>query len=384
MANLEHILELNNKYKNSYGQLEKILLEVLEKGEVTQTDLDAGEIVNVAYASSGGIGSNTDTVTVTAVQTPGLRMVKSADKSTYNEVGEVITYTYTVENTGNVTLDGPFTILDDPLGVITNSIGSLAPGATGSETTTYAVIQLDLDRGEIVNVASASFGGIESNTDTVTITAVKGPELKLTKTADKTTYGAVGEVITYTYLLENAGNVTLEGPFSIEDNLLGIITNSIGSLAPNATGSATTTYAVTQADLDAGSIVNIAFASCIHSPGDSNGEEATSIQMTQPCDVISNTSSAIVEANYTVTYLPGTYGNFGTETHSELTYGALTPTPPSATTDQANVVFVVWSPAVATTVSATVVYTAQWRTTGGGGGGGGGTVIVPEEEVPAA
>ena len=39
MANLEHILELNSKYKNSYGQLEKILLDVLEKGEVTRNDL---------------------------------------------------------------------------------------------------------------------------------------------------------------------------------------------------------------------------------------------------------------------------------------------------------------------------------------------------------
>lgn len=39
MTNLEHILELNNKYKNSYGQLEKILLEILEKGEVTRNDL---------------------------------------------------------------------------------------------------------------------------------------------------------------------------------------------------------------------------------------------------------------------------------------------------------------------------------------------------------
>lgn len=43
MVNLEHILELNNKYKNSYGQLEKILLDVLEKGEVTQTDLEEME-----------------------------------------------------------------------------------------------------------------------------------------------------------------------------------------------------------------------------------------------------------------------------------------------------------------------------------------------------
>ena len=43
MANLEHILELNNKYKNSYSQLEKILLEVLEKGEITQNDLEEME-----------------------------------------------------------------------------------------------------------------------------------------------------------------------------------------------------------------------------------------------------------------------------------------------------------------------------------------------------
>lgn len=40
MANLEHILELNNKYKNSYGQLEKILLDILEKGEISQDDIN--------------------------------------------------------------------------------------------------------------------------------------------------------------------------------------------------------------------------------------------------------------------------------------------------------------------------------------------------------
>ena len=39
MVNLEHILELNNKYKNSYGQLEKILLDILEKGEISQDDI---------------------------------------------------------------------------------------------------------------------------------------------------------------------------------------------------------------------------------------------------------------------------------------------------------------------------------------------------------
>ena len=40
MANLEQLLELNTKYQDSYGQLEKILLDILEAGEVTQSNLE--------------------------------------------------------------------------------------------------------------------------------------------------------------------------------------------------------------------------------------------------------------------------------------------------------------------------------------------------------
>ena len=40
MANLEQLLELNTKYQDSYRQLEKILLDILEAGEVTQSNLE--------------------------------------------------------------------------------------------------------------------------------------------------------------------------------------------------------------------------------------------------------------------------------------------------------------------------------------------------------
>ena len=50
---------------------------------ITQADLNSGSVTNVATAHAGGIDSNQDTETVTAVQTKTLSLVKSATPSTY-------------------------------------------------------------------------------------------------------------------------------------------------------------------------------------------------------------------------------------------------------------------------------------------------------------
>lgn len=65
----------------------------------------------------------------------GLTVEKSANKETFSAVGEEITYTYKVTNTGNVTLGGPFNLVDNKIGVIdTSSVEALAPGATFTVT----------------------------------------------------------------------------------------------------------------------------------------------------------------------------------------------------------------------------------------------------------
>ena len=254
---------------------------------VSQADLDAGFITNTASASAifAGVpvGSNSDTVTVTAVQTPSLTLDKSAAPLTYDSVGDVITYTYTLTNTGNTTLVAPFSVADDRLAVSPPVAVVLAPGASATSTATYAVMQADLDAGFVTNTASAAatFAGapVSSNSDSVTVTAVQTPTLGLAKSADPATYALLGETITYTYALTNTGNVTLEAPFTVSDDKTTVaVTDPVdGALSPGEATTGTATYAVTQADLDAGSVTNAASAQAVFdgTPVTSNTDTVT-------------------------------------------------------------------------------------------------------------
>ena len=105
------------------------------------------------------------------------------------------------------------------------------------------------------------------------MTAIQSPALSLTKSASPTVYSAVGQVITYTYVITNTGNVTLPGPFTITDNKIATVTCPTGSLAPSATRTCTGTYTIQAADMTVSSITNIATASTTF-----NGNTVTSNQ----------------------------------------------------------------------------------------------------------
>ena len=81
--------------------------------------------------------SNTTTITVNAVQRPALAIRQLAttnnptDPTTYNAVGQTITYTYTVTNFGNVNITAPINVIDNKIATspITIQInGTLSPG----------------------------------------------------------------------------------------------------------------------------------------------------------------------------------------------------------------------------------------------------------------
>ncbi|MGD0020639.1 MAG: hypothetical protein ABSD62_15470, partial [Candidatus Limnocylindrales bacterium] len=151
------------------------------------------------------------------VNTPALTLTKTADPgSTFSKVNDQINYTYTVKNTGPVTLSGPFTVSDTKIGTVNCGTGLLVQNATIQCTASYWVTQTDLDAGSVTNTATGygHFGPTVVGSDpvTVVVTGVQTKTLSLTKTISGGDPFLKGGTITYGYTIKNTGNVTLTGP----------------------------------------------------------------------------------------------------------------------------------------------------------------------------
>ena len=248
---------------------------------VTQADVDAGSIVNTAIAtgtppSGPDVISDPSTATVTATAAPGLALLKTAQPSTVSAAGQFIVYHYRVTNTGNTDLanisvtETAFSGTGTPP-VITCPVTSLAPQANTTCTGTYFVTQADIDAGTIVDTAIASGTPptgppVTSTPSTATATASSLPGVALLKTATPSEVTAAGQTVTYHYLVTNTGNTTLTGVSAVDTAFSGtgtppVVTCPVTTLAPQASTTCTGTYMVTQADIDAGSVVNTATAS---------------------------------------------------------------------------------------------------------------------------
>jgi uncharacterized repeat protein (TIGR01451 family) len=253
---------------------------------VTQSMIDAGKsITNVATATGTPPAGAKYNVTATAQATvtigtagPSIAVTKKANPTSVSAPGNV-TYTYTVTNTGNVTLSN-LSLNDNLIGNIKLNVSSLAPGASTTATGTYSITQSMIDNGSpITNIATAAgtppTGPKVTATAQATVTIGKAcPSISVTKKANPTSVSEPGTV-TYTYTVTNTGNVTLS-PLTLNDNLIGNIKLSVSSLAPGASTTATATYNITQSMINAGkSITNIATATGTPPTGTKNNVTAT-------------------------------------------------------------------------------------------------------------
>ena len=246
---------------------------------VTEDDLLKGKVTNVATVTgtdpNGNSIEETDTVNVTTEDPVGKLKVtktttsKPANGETY-ALGEEITYEITVENTGNLTVSD-ITVTDELTGNVGNDawkIDSLAPGEKSTPfEAKYTVTEDDILAGEVANEATAA-GTTKNNdnpeaTDKITDQTVEANgHLTVTKETTSTpangkTY-ALGETIAYKVTVTNDGNLTITD-ITVTDEL----TNdewSINSLAPGKSESFDATYTVTEDDIKAGKVVNVATA----------------------------------------------------------------------------------------------------------------------------
>ena len=181
----------------------------------------------------------------------------------YN-LGEPVTFTISVKNIYNT----PKTITLTEKANVKFSNGEsvivfndVPAGETVTAEATYKITSADILEGVFHNTVTADFtgGGSWTAKDTVT-TAELDTTLNVTKTSDVPDgqKAALGQTITYTIKVQNAGNVPYTN-VKVEDPLTGL-TETIETLAVGETKTFTTEYVVTEADVLKGFVLNTATA----------------------------------------------------------------------------------------------------------------------------
>jgi uncharacterized repeat protein (TIGR01451 family) len=247
---------------------------------LTQSDINAGTFTNTATTTGtppvGDPVTDEDDDTQPLPSNPSITLVKSgalnldlvAPTGVANP-GDVINYTFTVTNTGNVTLTN--VTVTDPLVTVSGEPITLLPGQSDSTTFTaaYTLTQSDINAGTFTNTATTT--GTPPVGDPVTdedddtqplpsnpsITLVKSGALNLDLVAP-TGVANPGDVINYTFTVTNTGNVTLTN-VTVTDPLVTVSGEPI-TLLPGQSDSTTFTaaYTLTQSDINAGTFTNTA------------------------------------------------------------------------------------------------------------------------------
>jgi uncharacterized repeat protein (TIGR01451 family) len=267
---------------------------------VTAADMVAGQVNTTATAKAwtGGnccgqstMVSATANVVVTLApeaQT-GLVLVKTADRSSYSEVGEVITYTYTVTNTGDAPLTAPITITDSLNAVDCPALpeGGLAPGDDLTCTGTYTVTLDDMRASAVSNIATAHAGDLQSNQVSLDVPIDAQPVLTLVKRADPGSYMYAGDVITFTLQISNDGNVPLNGPLVINDSMISDWTCTVDPvevLMPGEMFTCTSTLVISEGTVGA-SLTNTATVSLTYGDTTVTSNEASAQVLAIPTAV---------------------------------------------------------------------------------------------------
>lgn len=191
--------------------------------------------------------TNSNSVTST-IRLANLHAIKSVDK-TFAEVGDVLTYTFALTNDGNVAANN--VLLSDSIAngtsFVPNSVminGVTQPGVTPASinigsinagTTITASFQVLItsipNPNPISNSASISYNFIvdpnaspvsANTTSTTTFTQVNDANVISAKTVDRA-FATVGDILTYTVILTNAGSVSADSPTFVDTNPDGTI-----------------------------------------------------------------------------------------------------------------------------------------------------------------
>jgi uncharacterized repeat protein (TIGR01451 family) len=306
---------------------------------VTQADVDTGGVVtNSATASGTDLAGDPLPDSVPSVATVplaaaagALTVTKTAVLNDTNgngtaDVGETISYSFLVTNTGNVTLNA-VSVHDAKVSGLSPASMTIAPDASVTfASSDYTVTQADIDAGvDVSNTATASgldpgMKVISSDRSTATVPVVSAdPGMTIQKIAtlnDANGNGTadVGETISYTFLVKNIGNVTETG-VAISDPMVTGIAPATATIAPGAHLIFTAdNYTVTQTDIDAeADVTNTATAA--------GTDPAGTVTTTDPSTAITPVTAAAASITIVKSaVLADTNGNGRVDAGETITY----------------------------------------------------------------
>jgi len=236
---------------------------------VTQADLDAGGFHSDFTADINRMDPLNASAHVAAIQSPDIVLDAAIiEGDDFTTVGESINFLLTAINSGNVTLsdvvisdpDESFADCDPVPGT------GIGPGDSMSCEGSHVVTQADLDAGHFTIAASVTAlvpdsSQIEAD-GSATASAVQSSSLTLVKQAGVEAFHSVGEVIEFSIVASNDGNVSLTEVMVADEQLdsLDCEPDIPADLAPANAITCTGSHAGTEENVMVGSITNIAVA----------------------------------------------------------------------------------------------------------------------------
>ena len=310
--------------------------------QLTQRDVDKGDVTNLATVSANpptGLDPVTDDgeAKVDTPEKPSIDIDKASDMSIMPDAlpGDVVTYTMTVTNTGNVTLSD--VTIDDPMlgGVMALEKTELLLGESTSVTREYHVTQEDIDNGRCDNVATARatspHGTSVEDNDTVSVEIPQAPSIDVVKDVrisdEKKDADALrtGDELTYTFVIGNTGNTTLSsidlfdellgGDVSIDGGIKGIDMSILGRYASKDDGSRAGTADDESIDKNADESIH----------GENEGNSDTDTDGAEDTDAGTESSGNEADANEDSSLPEHDYSVTHTEPDEELPFDSLRP-----------------------------------------------------------
>ena len=224
----------------------------------TQSDIDLGvNLVNIVTVDTNETQPNPpkeDNASTPVVQNPdfNLTKVQSGGANPVSVLGDVVIYKITIENNGTTTLrdinitefyprasnPGTLTLVSQSI----NADNNIDVGEIWEYNATYTAIQADLDAGvDLVNVVKVDTNETGPKEDNATTPVLENPIISLQKATNGVGADAVvdavvlnvGDPVTWTYEINNTGNVPLVN-INLTDNQEGQITCPFTTLAVGA------------------------------------------------------------------------------------------------------------------------------------------------------